>query len=38
MIPFLIGLVIGGSIGFCGCALFVVVRADREDKKSKYIK
>ena len=29
MIPFLIGLVIGGAVGFVACALFVVERIDR---------
>ena len=38
MIPFLVGLIIGGSIGFLACALFVVSRIDNNDKKSKYIK
>lgn len=37
MMPFLIGLIVGGSLGFLCCALFTVNRIDREDK-CKYIK
>ena len=33
MIPFLVGLIIGGSLGFLACGLFVVARLDDEDKK-----
>ena len=37
MIPFLVGLVIGGSLGFLVCGLFVVARDDKMEK-SKYIR